>query len=96
VPERQPKKKKKTLKRFKQEDDVMKKEYDLKSLKFKANPYINKLKKSVTIRLDTDVIDYFKELSEETSTPYQTLLNDFLRNCKELKLRPKTIWKKVL
>jgi uncharacterized protein (DUF4415 family) len=73
----------------------MRKEYDLKKMKFKPNPYINKLKKSVTIRLDTDVIDYFKELSEETNTPYQTLLNDFLRNCKDLKLRPKTIWKKA-
>jgi uncharacterized protein (DUF4415 family) len=73
----------------------MRKEYDLKNLKLKSNPYINKLKKSVTIRLDTDVIDYFKALSEETDTPYQTLLNDFLRNCKDQKLKPKTIWNKA-
>lgn len=73
----------------------MKKEYNLKDMKLKSNPYINKLKKSVTIRLDSDVIEYFKELSEETSTPYQTLLNDFLRNCKEQNLKPKTIWKKA-
>lgn len=73
----------------------MKKEYDLKNMKLRPNPYISKLKKSVTIRLDVDVIDYFKELSEETNTPYQTLLNDFLRNCKELNLKPKTIWKKA-
>jgi len=64
----------------------MRKEYNLKNMKLKANPYINKLKKSVTIRLDTDVVDYFKKLSEETSTPYQTLLNDFLRSCKEQNL----------
>ncbi len=73
----------------------MRKEYNLKDLKFKSNPYASKLKKSVTIRLDTDVIEYFKELSEETNLPYQTLLNDFLRNCKDLKLKPKTIWKKA-
>ncbi len=73
----------------------MKKEYDLKKLKFKPNPYINKLKKSVTIRLDADVVEYFKELSEETNTPYQTLLNDFLKHCKEQNLKPKTIWKKA-
>ena len=72
----------------------MRKEYDLKNMKLRPNPYINKLKKSVTIRLDADVIDYFKELSEETKTPYQTLLNDYLRNCKEQNLKPKTIWKK--
>ena len=37
----------------------MRKEYDLKKLKLRPNPYLNKLKKSVTIRLDEDVIDYF-------------------------------------
>lgn len=73
----------------------MKKEYDLKKMKLKPNPYLNKLKKSVTIRLDADVIEYFKNLSEATNTPYQTLVNDFLRSCKELKMTPKTIWKKA-
>lgn len=73
----------------------MRKEYDLKKLSFKANPYINKLKKSVTIRIDSDVIEYFKNLSEVTQTPYQTLVNDFLRNCKEQKMTPKTVWKKA-
>ena len=43
----------------------MRKEYDLKKMKFKPNPYINKLKKSVTIRLDNDVIEYFKDLSQK-------------------------------
>lgn len=40
-----------------------------------------KLKKSVTIRLGTDVITYFKELSEETGIPYRTLINLYLREC---------------
>ena len=73
----------------------MRKKYDLKKMKLRANPYANKLKKSITIRLDTDVIDYFKELGERTGTPYQTLVNDFLRNCKEQKFAPKTTWKKT-
>lgn len=72
----------------------MRKEYDLKKMDLKPNPYMQKLKKSVTIRLDADVIDYFKKLAEQTGTPYQTLLNDYLRNCKEQKITPKTIWKK--
>ena len=72
----------------------MKKEYNLKSMKLKANPYIAKLKKSVTIRLDTDVIDYFKKMSDQANIPYQTLVNDFLRNCKDNGFTPKTIWKK--
>ena len=74
----------------------MRKEYDLKKMDFKPNPYIQKLKKSVTIRLDSDVIDYFKNLAELTQTPYQTLLNDFLKNSKNQKLTPKTIWKKAI
>ena len=31
------------------------------------------MKKSVTIRMDQDVIEYFKDLSEKTGTPYQTV-----------------------
>ena len=74
----------------------MRKEYDLKKMKLKPNPYINKLKKSVTIRLDNDVIEYFKDLSENLHIPYQTLVNDFLRKCKENKLLPNTTWKKAI
>lgn len=73
----------------------MRKEYDLKKMKLKSNPYASKLKKSVTIRLDTDVIDYFKKLGEKSNIPYQTLVNDFLRSCKENGMKPKTIWKKA-
>lgn len=75
---------------------MMRKEYNLKEMKLKPNPYVSKLKKSVTIRLDVDVINYFKDLSSELNTPYQTLLNDYLRNCKEQKLVPKTTWKKTI
>ena len=73
----------------------MRKEYDLKKMKLRPNPYLKKLKKSVTIRLDGDVVEYFKTLSEQTGTPYQTLMNDFLRSCKDQKITPKTIWKKT-
>ncbi len=72
----------------------MRKEYDLKKMKLRPNPYTSKLKKSITIRLDSDVLDYFKSMSEKTSIPYQTLVNDFLRSCKDEGLMPKTIWKK--
>lgn len=30
-----------------------------------ANPYVKKAKKRITIRLDEDVVSYFKELSEK-------------------------------
>ncbi len=57
----------------------MRKEYDFS--KAKRNPYAKKLKKQVTIRLDSMTIDYFKSLSEKTGIPYQTLINLYLREC---------------
>jgi predicted DNA binding CopG/RHH family protein len=37
------------------------------------NPYSAKLKRQITIRLDSTTIDYFKDLSEETGIKYQQL-----------------------
>ncbi|MCB1719896.1 MAG: BrnA antitoxin family protein [Candidatus Competibacteraceae bacterium] len=59
----------------------MKAEYDFSKLKSRKNPYASKLKKSVTIRLGEDVIDYFKEMADETGIPYQSLINLYLRDC---------------
>jgi uncharacterized protein (DUF4415 family) len=57
----------------------MKKQYDFsRSIK---NPYIKKLKKQVTIRLDNDTIQYFKNLSQEVGISYQNLINLYLRDC---------------
>jgi predicted DNA binding CopG/RHH family protein len=57
----------------------MRKEYDFS--KARPNPYAKRLKRSVTIRLDTATIDYFKRLAAETEIPYQTLINLYLRDC---------------
>lgn len=59
----------------------MRKEYDFsRSVK---NPYLEKAKKQVTIRLDEDTIEYFKALAEEKGIPYQSLINLYLRECAE-------------
>ena len=54
------------------------------------NPYIKKNKKQITIRLDEDVVSYFKHLSAENGVPYQNLINLYLKDCasnnKELKM----------
>lgn len=47
----------------------------------RKNPYASKLKKSVTIRLSEDVIDYLKGMAEESGAPYQSLINLYLRDC---------------
>ena len=59
----------------------MKAEYDFSNMKSRKNPYASKLKKSVTIRLGEDVIEYFKVMAEETGIPYQSLINLYLRDC---------------
>ena len=59
----------------------MKQEYDLSKMKKRKNPFAKQLKKQVTIRMGVDVIDYFKNMSEETGIPYQNLINLYLREC---------------
>ena len=67
----------------------MKDEYDFSdSVK---NPYLRSSKKQITIRLDEDVITYFKSMSEDSGIPYQSLVNLYLRDCvaekKQLQLK---------
>ena len=45
------------------------------------NPHAARLKKQVTMRLDRDVIAYFKGLAGDLGLPYQTLINLYLRDC---------------
>lgn len=68
----------------------MKKEYDFsKSVK---NPYTRILKKTVTIRLGQDVIEYFKNLAAELDLPYQQLINLYLKECAALKKKLTMKW----
>ena len=68
----------------------MRKQYDFP--KAKPNPYVGKLKKQITIRLDTSTIDYFKELAKELGIPYQNLINIYLRDCALAAKRPALKW----
>ena len=51
-------------------------------------PWTKKCKKPVTINLDSKVITYFKGLSDETGVPYQILMNLYLLQCTEERMRP--------
>ena len=57
----------------------MKAEYDLTNAQL--NPYANKLRRTVTMNLDSFVIDYFKREADRTGIPYQRLINLFLVQC---------------
>ena len=70
----------------------MKKEYNLKKMKSRKNPYANRLKRQITIRLDSYIIEYFKELARETGFSYQALINLYLKDCAENNKRLKVEW----
>ena len=68
----------------------MKKEYDFsKSIK---NPYAQRLKQQISIRIEKETIKYFKELSAETGMPYQNLINLYLRDCAKSHKKPQFKW----
>jgi len=68
----------------------MKKRYDFS--KSKPNPYLQKRKRQITIRLDESTVDYFKGLAEGAGIPYQNLINLYLRECAAEKKRLKLDW----
>ena len=62
-------------------ENKMEKEYDLSKMKRRQNPYAKSLKKQITIRIDDETVQYFKNLALETGLPYQNLINLYLRDC---------------
>lgn len=71
----------------------MREEYDIRKLNPRKNPYSNRIKKQVTINLDGTVIDYFKNMSQKSGIPYQTLINLYLSDCVESKRELRISWK---
>ena len=59
----------------------MKKEYDLKKLKWEKrtplDPATTKL--SITARLDMDIVSWLKAEADRKGLPYQTLMNSLLK-----------------
>jgi uncharacterized protein (DUF4415 family) len=47
----------------------------------RKNPYAKYLKQPVTMRVDRETVDYFRQMAEKTGIPYQTLINLYLRDC---------------
>ena len=58
----------------------------------KKNLYLQKLKKQITICIDGDTIEYFKQMAEEKGIPYQSLINHYLRDCAQSKRKIKVSW----
>lgn len=69
----------------------MRKEYNFtNSVK---NPYVSKLKKQITIRIDEETINYFKSLAAEIGIPYQKLMNLYLSECARSHKKLNLDWK---
>ena len=69
----------------------MRNEYDFS--KAKLNPYIKRLRKQISIRIDIDTIDYFKRQAHDTGISYQNLINLYLSNCASHKKTVNIVWK---
>ncbi len=69
----------------------MKKEHNFSKMKEIKNPYIGK-KKAIGINLSPEVIDYFKNLVEETGIPYQKLIDLYLLDCVKQKKKLSLKW----
>jgi len=68
----------------------MRTEYDFSAATI--NPYLKKLRKQISIRIDVDTIDYFKGQALETGISYQNLINLYLSNCAVHKKTVNTVW----
>lgn len=70
----------------------MRRESDFANLEGRKNPHVKQLTKQVTLRLGVDVIEYFQALAEETGTPYQNVINLYLRECVQTGKKPALSW----
>ena len=68
----------------------MKAEYDFSNAR--KNPFSNRLKKQITINIDSETIDYFKAQSQDSGIPYQTLINLYLSDCVKNKRKLNLSW----
>jgi len=73
------------------ESNFMRKEYNFANAK--PNPYLKKLRKQISIRIDIDTIDYFKKKADESGIAYQNLINLYLTDCATHSKKINISWK---
>lgn len=61
----------------------MRDEYNIEELNPRKNPYAKKLKQQITINIDSEAIDFFRNMAAKSGIPYQTLINLYLKDCAE-------------
>lgn len=68
----------------------MREEYDFSNAR--KNPYTKKLKKQITINIDSDTIQFFKDMAGSSGIPYQTLINLYLSDCAQNRRQLHMTW----
>ena len=61
----------------------MRAEYDFSNAR--RNPYTSNYMKQITINLDANILNYFKDIASKTGIPYQILISSYLKDCVEKK-----------
>jgi predicted DNA binding CopG/RHH family protein len=69
----------------------MRKHYDFSNAQ--RNPYAKRIKRQITIRIEEATLTYFKKLAGETSIPYQTLINMYLKDCANNRKQLRLEWR---
>ena len=72
-------------------EEKMRNEYNFSNAKL--NPYVKKLRKQISIRIDIDTINFFKKKATETGISYQNLINLYLSDCAAHKKMVNISWK---
>ena len=70
----------------------MRDNYDISKLNPRKNPYVEILKRQVTINLKSTTVVCFKKLAEETGIPYQNLIDMYLDDCVKKGIKPNISW----
>jgi predicted DNA binding CopG/RHH family protein len=73
------------------EGEYMRENYDFSNAV--KNPYAEKLKQKISIRLDQSTVEYFKDLANETGLKYQQLINLYLTDCAKSHKKISIDWK---
>lgn len=80
-------------KKRKSTKDTMRAHYDFSKMKWVRNPFYGRIKIPITIRIEDGSVVYFKQLAADYDIPYQSLINMYLRDCADRKLKPPMKWK---
>ena len=57
----------------------MRTEYDFSNAR--RNPYTSNDIKQITLNLDANILNYFKDIASKTGIPYQILISSYLKDC---------------